>query len=89
MHSSDSLCKLIDIWKFFKWLDEMPYANSYEDFVRSIYEDSIKNINDFRRKLRLKETDISGLEAKHLVLSHWLTYIFDYQMPAKYIWESS
>lgn len=87
MRSSDSLYKLIDIWKFFKWLDEMSYVNSYEDFVRSIYEDSIKNINDFRRKLGLKETDISGIEAKHLVLSHWLTYIFDYQMPAKYIWE--
>ena len=75
---------LIGLWKFFKWLDN---ARWYSDRERKYFT---KKLLDHTNRVWRNcgfET-LNCFKVEHLVLSHWLTYIFDYQMPSGKVWET-
>ncbi len=73
---------LLRLWKFFKWVDNARWNGEHKE--RGI-EELLKYTNKMWEKYKNEEID--DFESKHLVLSHWLMYIFDYQMPVERVWE--
>ncbi len=72
---------LIKLWNFFKWVDTARWNWERKQGIERL----LNYTNKAWKKCGLKLID--DFEPEHLVLSHWLTYIFDYQMPADIIWK--
>ncbi len=64
--------KLKKIWEFFAWADKY-----------RVYSDHLIS-SAFNRT----EECVGKLSPRELVLAVWLTYIFDFRMPAELVWRN-
>jgi len=72
------------IWEFFAWMDRARWS---EDDVQ--YDKKTREL--FNEVWGRCGINIKGenLEPDDIILAHWLTYIFDYGMPAESVWKKA
>lgn len=71
----------IRLWEFFAWMDKARWM-----------EDDVEYDKRMRKMISRAHVGVDGNELKpaDMVLAHWLTYIFDYQMPAeRVVWNEA
>jgi len=76
---------LLKLWEFFAWMD-----NARWNDVTQLKEDQrmCNNFNEMWNKCGL-DVNAADLKPTDIVLAHWLTYIFDYGMPAETVWDNA
>ncbi len=71
VHTKD---KFIRLWEFFAWMDRARWSRDDEEYDKQI-----------RERISKASVGVNGNELKpaDIVLTHWLTCIFNYGMPAE------
>jgi len=75
--------KLFRLWKFFAWMDDARQGLKENDRWIDKWHRCV--INKAWKLCDLND-DADDLTSADMVLAHWLTYIFDYQMPTEDVW---
>jgi len=74
----------LKLWEFFAWLDEARFNVGYVQSER-VREQWFHRFSKAWKKCGVN-INSKGLESHDIILGHWLTYIFDYAMPAERVW---
>jgi len=73
---------LLRLWEFLKWVDDARWNWERKQGIKRL----LNYINEAQEICGC--SPINNFEPRHLVLSHWLTYIFDYQTSVDTIWKN-